>query len=82
MNFSALTVYSEDDPEAACSIIETFIEETEKNIDIVQQALDNEDTDGIAAMAHKLLPLFTLIGASGNNCSFKIFGKLSWRDVR
>lgn len=64
MNFSALTVYSEDDPEAACSIIETFIEETEKNIDIVQQALDNEDTDGIAAMAHKLLPLFTLIGAS------------------
>ena len=64
MNFSALTVYSEDDPEAACSIIETFIEETEKNIDIVQQALDNEDTDAIAAMAHKLLPLFTLIGAS------------------
>ena len=30
----------------------------------MQQALDNEDTDGIAAMAHKLLPLFTLIGAS------------------
>ena len=64
MNFSALTVYSEDDPEAACSIIETFIEETGKNVDRMQQALDNEDTDGIAAMAHKLLPLFTLIGAS------------------
>ena len=64
MNFSALTAYSEDDPEAACSIIETFIEETGKNVDRMQQALDNEDTDGIAAMAHKLLPLFTLIGAS------------------
>ena len=55
---------TEDDPEAACSIIETFIEETGKNVDRMQQALDNEDTDGIAAMAHKLLPLFTLIGAS------------------
>lgn len=64
MNFSALTAYSEDDPEAACSIIETFIEETGKNVDRMQQALDNEDTDGIASMAHKLLPLFTLIGAS------------------
>lgn len=63
-NFAALTAFSEDDPVAARSIIQTFIEETGKNADRMQQALLNEEVDGIAAMAHKLLPLFTLIGAS------------------
>lgn len=63
-NFAALTAFSEDDPVAARSIIQTFVEETEKNANRMQQALLNEEVDGIAAMAHKLLPLFTLIGAS------------------
>lgn len=63
-DFAALTAFSEDDPVAARTIIQTFIEETEKNADRMQQALLNEEVDGIAAMAHKLLPLFTLIGAS------------------
>ena len=62
INFSALTAYSEDDPEAASSIIQTFIEETGKNIERMQQALNDKEVDGIAAMAHKLLPLFTMIG--------------------
>ena len=56
INFSALTAYSEDDPEAASSIIQTFIEETGKNIERMQQALNDKEVDGIAAMAHKLLP--------------------------
>lgn len=64
INFSALTAYSEDDQEAAYSIIQTFIEETSKNVGRMQQALDDREVNGIAAMAHKLLPLFTLIGAS------------------
>ena len=63
INFSALTAYSEDDPEAASSIIQTFIEATGKNIERMQQALNDKEVDGIAAMAHKLLPLFTMIGA-------------------
>lgn len=63
-NFSALTAFSEDDPEAARSILRSFIEETEKNADRMQQASSDKDVDGIAAMAHKLLPLFTLIGAT------------------
>ena len=63
INFSALTAYSEDDPEAAYSIIHTFIEETGKNVERMQQALNEKEVDGIAAMAHKLLPLFTMIGA-------------------
>lgn len=63
-DFATLAAFSEDDPVAARTIIQTFIEETGKNADRMQQALLNEEVDGIAAMAHKLLPLFTLIGAS------------------
>jgi signal transduction histidine kinase/FixJ family two-component response regulator len=64
INFSALIAYSGDDPEAAYSIIQTFVEETKKNVERMRQAFVDKDTDGIAAMAHKLLPLLTLIGAS------------------
>ena len=64
INFSALTAYSGDDPKAAYSIIQTFVEETKKNVERMRQAFVDKDTDGIAAMAHKLLPLLTLIGAS------------------
>ena len=45
-------------------IIQTFIEETEKNRNRMESAIRATDVDGIAGMAHKLLPLFTLLGAS------------------
>lgn len=72
LNFSALTAFSGDDPEAAQNIMKSFIEETIKNAVRMQHSLDNKQVDGIAAMAHKLLPLFTLIGA------VEIVPKLSW----
>ena len=52
------------------------IEETEKNADSMKQALKSREVDGIAAMAHKLLPLFTLIGASD------ILPLLSWLETK
>lgn len=64
LNFSALTAFSGDDPDAAKSILESFVTETRLNADRLRQALDAEDTDGIAAMGHKMLPLFTLLGAN------------------
>ena len=64
LNFSALTAFSGDDPDAAKSILESFVTETRLNVDRLRQALETEDTDGIAAMGHKLLPLFTLLGAN------------------
>ena len=64
LNFSALTAFSGDDPDAAKSILETFVTETRLNVDRLRQALETEDTDGIAAMGHKMLPLFTLLGAN------------------
>lgn len=63
LNFSALTAFSEGDDEASRAILRSFVEETGKNRDRMQTALEAEDVDGIAAMAHKLLPLLTLIGA-------------------
>lgn len=62
-NFSALTAFSEDDEEAARAILHTFVEETGKNEAQMIAAFEAENVDGIAAMAHKLLPLFTLIEA-------------------
>lgn len=70
--FTALTAFSEDDPEAARSIMSSFIEETEKNLNQMEMALREEDVSGIAGMAHKLLPLLTLIGA------VEIQSLLSW----
>lgn len=64
LNFSALTAFSGDDADAAKSILESFVVETRLNVDRLRQALETEDTDGIAAMGHKMLPLFTLLGAS------------------
>lgn len=62
-NLSALTAFSEDDEEAARAILHTFVEETGKNKAQMIAAFEAENVDDIAAMAHKLLPLFTLIEA-------------------
>lgn len=64
LDFSALTAFSEDDPDAAAEIIRTFISETEKNRDTMEKALARKDMAGITAVAHKMLPLFTMLGAT------------------
>lgn len=63
LKFSALTAFSGDDADAAKSILESFVTETRLNADHLRHSLEAEDTDGIAAMGHKMLPLFTLLGA-------------------
>lgn len=62
--FSSLTVFSVDDPEAAKSILESFVAETRLNAERLQKAVENEDVDEMAAVSHKMIPLFTLIGAT------------------
>lgn len=64
LDFSALTAFSGDDQEAGEAILQSFIEETTKSMERMRLALKENQTDDIAAIAHKLLPLFTLIGAS------------------
>lgn len=63
-NFSALTAFSGDDPEAAKSILESFVSETRLNVGRLQKAADAGDMNEVAAVSHKMIPLFTLIGAT------------------
>lgn len=62
-NFSPLTAFSEDDPEAAQEILRTFAQETRKNLEKMQTALQTEDMDTLCAVAHKMLPTFLMIEA-------------------
>lgn len=62
-NFSPLTAFSEDDPEAARQIIRTFIEETQKNRHRIEEAIKKQSMQEVGETAHKMLPTFTLIEA-------------------
>lgn len=62
-NFSPLTAFSEDDPEAAREILRTFAQETHKNLEKIQVALQAEDMETLCAVAHKMLPTFLMIEA-------------------
>ena len=63
-NFDALLAFSADDAEAALSIIDSFITETRKNQALLTEAGQTADADKVAALAHKMLPLFTLLQAA------------------
>lgn len=63
-NFSALTAFSGDDSEAAESILRSFVSETRLNAERLQKAVAAADMDEVAAVSHKMIPLFTLIGAT------------------
>ena len=62
-NFSPLTAFSEDDPEAAKEILHTFAQETQKNMEKLQTAISNKDMEALCATAHKMLPTFLMIEA-------------------
>ena len=63
-DFSALTSFSGDDPEASRAILQSFMDETRRNQDSLRQAQLQADTNAAASVAHKMLPLCKLIGAS------------------
>lgn len=62
-NFTPLTAFSEDDPQAAKEILRTFAQETRRNLEKIQTALKKEDMDTLCAVAHKMLPTFLMIEA-------------------
>lgn len=61
--FTSLTAFSGDDPEAAIEIMQTFIQETQRNIHALEKALAARDSQKLCAIAHKMLPTFTMIEA-------------------
>lgn len=62
-NFSPLIAFSADDKEAAWEIIQIFIQETQKSMQALQDALSAGNIQTISAISHKLLPTFTMIEA-------------------
>lgn len=62
-NFSPLTAFSEDAPKAAREILQTFSQETRKNLKKIQDAMQMEDMESLCAVAHKMLPTFIMIEA-------------------
>lgn len=62
-NFSPLIAFSADDKEAAREIIQIFIQETQKSMQALQDALSAGNIQTISAISHKLLPTFTMIEA-------------------
>ena len=69
--FSSLTAFSVDDPEAAKSILESFVAETRLNAERLQKAVENEDVDEMAS------PLY-FNWSSGTGCIAETVGNFSW----
>ena len=74
-DFDSLTAFAGEDKEASASIIRTFAEETNKSISLLQQALEKTERGSAAKISHKLIPLFTMLGASDLVAQLRILEK-------
>ncbi len=63
LNFTALTAFSGDDAEASAAILRSFATETRQNKNRLEEALKSGNCAQIKAIAHKQLPLFTMLEA-------------------
>lgn len=63
-DFSALTAFSGNDTEAAVAILDSFLTESRLNMERLREGLQTENVEILADVAHKMIPLFALIGAS------------------
>ena len=59
--FSALLSFAGDDKVAANEILASFVSETRQNLERFKVAHQQKDLNAVAAIAHKLIPLFTLL---------------------
>ena len=75
-DFTSLTAFSMDDPEAANEIMCTFIEETQKKRETLTKALKEKDMPNATAIAHQLLPLFQMLKAE------RCINELLWLEER
>lgn len=63
VRFDALTAYAGDDRDAAAGILRSFAEQTAANCELLEKALREEDFATLKALAHKMLPIFTMLCA-------------------
>lgn len=64
VNFDPLTAYAGDDAGAARSILASFAEQTAANCAELEKAVENGDARSVKALSHKMLPIFTMLGAA------------------
>ncbi|MCD8194384.1 MAG: ATP-binding protein, partial [Tannerellaceae bacterium] len=64
LDFSSLTAFAEDDQKASVSILNTFRNETIKNLELLYRAREDGDPGVAAAIAHKLVPHCTMLKAT------------------
>ena len=63
-NFDSLTAFAGEDKEASASILNTFVEETGKSNALLEAALQEGNREQSAKISHKMIPLFTMLGAT------------------
>lgn len=63
LQISALTAFAEGDREASVAIVKTFLSESRNNLERLKQALRDRNIREAGAVAHKMLPTYTLIRA-------------------
>ena len=59
--FEALTAFAGDDTDAAREILRSFVEQNTENCRLLRKAAASGDTSAIRAVAHKMLPIFTML---------------------
>ena len=63
-NFDPLTAYAGDDAGAARNILASFAEQTAANVRELEKAVGSGDATAVRALSHKILPIFTMLGAA------------------
>lgn len=63
-NFDSLTAFAGEDKEASASILKTFVEETAKSNALLEAALADNNREQSSKTSHKMIPLFTMLGAT------------------
>jgi signal transduction histidine kinase/CheY-like chemotaxis protein len=62
-NFASLTTFADGNAAESEAILQTFVVETRKNVDLLGKALQNKDRKQASKLSHKLIPLFTMLEA-------------------
>lgn len=62
--FDSLTAFAGEDKDASNSILRTFIDETAKSNELLEASLHEADRVQSAKLSHKMIPLFTMLGAT------------------
>lgn len=62
VGLSALTAFAEDDEGAKKEILESFISQTQENLENLKSAIAEGNKEQVRALCHKMMPIFTMIG--------------------